>query len=257
MQTLNFKIENHTALVTLNRPDVRNAFNDSMIAEMTQLFKELQGNQQIRAVFLSGAGESFCAGGDLGWMQSMVGYTERENFKDSELLFEMYEALQKIPVPVVTLVHGHAMGGALGLIAASDIVFVVDGTQLCFSEVRLGLAPAVISAFVKDKILARDMARYFLTAEVFGPEQAFQMGLIHEFGSAKEMQALSEKTLKKILGNGPVAVRETKKLISDLTFVDDVKKTTSELIAQLRVSSEGQEGLKAFFEKRKPNWMDS
>ncbi len=257
MKTIELTIENNMARLTLNRPDVRNAFNDAMIAEMTEAFLSLQKKQDIRCVFLKGAGKSFSAGGDLGWMKSMVDYTEDENIKDSEKLYEMYEALSAVPVPVVTLVHGHAMGGALGLIAASDIVLAVDETQFCFSEVRLGLAPAVISAFVKDKILPRDMSRYFLTAEVFEPEAAYQMGLIHEFGSEKAMQERAEKILKKICNNGPVAVRETKKLISELKTSNQMKSLTTKVIAKLRVGKEGQEGLKAFFEKRKPRWTEA
>lgn len=256
MDTILLEIKYKTAIITLNRPDVRNAFNDKMISEMTQTFESLQSENDLRAVVLQGSGESFCAGGDLNWMKSMVAYTEQENIKDSEKLYEMYEALAQIPVPVVTLVHGHAMGGALGLIATSDIVYVVEGTQLSFSEVRLGLAPAVISAFVKDKILPRDMARYFLTAEVFGAKQAYHMGLVHDFGSLEDMTELAFKTAKNISNNGPVAVRKTKALIADLNKGGDIKTRTTELIAELRVSDEGQEGLHAFFEKRKPSWLE-
>ncbi len=257
MKTIDLKIENNRAKVTLNRPDVRNSFNEAMISEMTDCFLDLQKEKSLRVVFLSGAGESFSSGGDLNWMKSMVNYSESENVEDSVKLFEMYEALGNIPVPVVTLVHGHAMGGALGLIAASDIVFAVAGTQLCFSEVRLGLAPAVISAFVKDKVRSSDLTRYFLTAEVFSPEEAMQMGLVHGTGDLKTMKALTEKVLKKITQNGPVAVRETKALLRDLKSGNNLKKRTTELIAKLRVSDEGQEGLSAFFEKRKPNWLES
>lgn len=256
MEIIQLEINSGVGTVTLNRPSVRNAFNDSMIEEMTKTFQSLQSESELRVVFLKGAGESFCAGGDLNWMKSMVDYSKEENLRDSECLYEMYEALQNIPVPVVTLVHGHAMGGALGLIAASDMVLVTEGTQLCFSEVRLGLAPAVISAFVKDKIHPRDMSRYFLTAEVFGPQQAFEMGLTHSYGSASEMEELAQKLIKKISNNGPQAVRATKALIADLSTTQDVKKTTTQVIAQLRVSPEGQEGLKAFFEKRKPQWLE-
>lgn len=247
--------ENNVAILSMNRPEVRNAFNDEMISEMTETFKSLGKDKNVRAVVLQGNGESFCAGGDLNWMKSMVNYSEKENVEDSEKLYEMYQALREIPVPVICLVHGHAMGGALGLIAASDIVFVADETQLSFSEVRLGLAPAVISAFVKDKILPRDMSRYFLTGEIFGPEQAFNMGLTHGHGSQEEMKELALKTAKKISNNGPQAVRETKSLVNDLKDSGDVKKRTTELIAKLRVSDEGQEGLAAFFEKRKPTWI--
>lgn len=256
MSNLKQQIKSNVLWFTLARPDVRNAFNDEMIAEMTEAFQEINKNSQVRAVVIQGAGESFCAGGDLNWMKSMVDYDHSENIKDSEKLYEMYEALQQVQVPVLCKVHGHAMGGALGLIAASDIVFAEEDTQFCFSEVRLGLAPAVISAFVKTKILPRDMYRYFLTAEVFDSADAFDMGLIHGYGSIDEVDAYIARTAKKITDNGPIAVRATKRLISELSRTDDLKKTTTEVIANLRVGDEGQEGLKAFFEKRKPSWME-
>lgn len=242
--------------ITLNRPEVRNAFNDEMISEMTSIFKSLHTDSNVRVVVLKGAGESFSAGGDLNWMKSMVAYTEEENIKDSEKLYEMYEALTNIPVPVICVTHGHAMGGGLGLMAASDICLGVEGTQYCFSEVRLGLAPAVISSFVAKKMHSSQISRYFLTAEVFGPSEAKEMGLLSSFGTNDEIKELTEKLCKKIMNNGPKAVRETKKLISDLSSLQNPKSRTCQLIASLRVGTEGQEGLKAFFEKRKPNWLE-
>ncbi len=257
MSHVEVEYKNNQCHIRLNRPEVRNAFDETMISEMTQVFGSLAGHKDLRVVSLQGAGESFSAGGDLNWMKSMVNYTQEQNLSDSLKLYEMYEALSNIAVPVVTLVHGHAMGGALGLIAASDVVFAVENTQFCFSEVRLGLAPAVISAFVKEKILPRDMARYFLTAEVFEAQRAFDMGLIHDFGGLSEMKELSAKTVAKIAKNSPQAVRATKKMIKNLSSSTNVKKMTTELIAQLRVSDEGQEGLKAFLEKRKPSWLEA
>ncbi len=255
MSAIKVSTTNNITKITLNRPEVRNAFNDAMISEMTQAFRDVSKDPQIRVIALEGSGESFSAGGDLNWMKSMVNFSKQENIADSEKLFEMYQALKDIPVPVVTKVHGHAMGGALGLIAASDIVFAERQTQFCFSEVRLGLAPAVISAFVKDKIHTRDMHRYFLTAEVFNSKEAYEMGLIHDYGDIEVVEDLINKTLKKISQNGPQAVRATKKLIADLKRTQNLKQTTSEVIAELRVSDEGQEGLSAFFEKRKPSWL--
>ena len=247
---------NHIHTIKLNRPDVRNAFNDDMITEMTKAFKDVNKNSEARVMVIKGEGESFCAGGDLNWMKSMVDYSEKENIKDSEKLYEMYEALAQVEVPVITLVHGHAMGGALGLIAASDIVYAVEETQFCFSEVRLGLAPAVISAFVKDKIHPRDMHRFFLTAEVFDSADAYDMGLIHGYGDMDEVAEQVSKTAIKLTKNGPKALKATKKLINEIKTTNNIKKVTTELIASLRVGDEGQEGLKAFFEKRKPNWLE-
>ena len=255
MKTLKLDIQENRAHLLLSRPEVRNAFNEEMIGEMTQCFLDLAHESSLRVVLLKGAGESFCAGGDLRWMKSMVNYSQKENLEDSEKLYQMYEALRAIPCPVMSLVHGHAMGGGLGLLAVSDIVLTEENTQHCFSEVRLGLAPSVIGAFVKDRISPRDMTRYFLTAEVFDGKKAYEMGLAHDYGSLEEMAQRAETLMGKIVRNGPKAVRETKKLMGDLRQGGgQVKKRATELIAQLRVSQEGQEGLAAFLEKRKPNW---
>lgn len=256
MSTIDIKTEKNIQTITLNRPEVRNAFNDPMIADMTQAFKSVAQNQDVRGVVLRGAGPSFCAGGDLNWMKSMVDYSHEENKQDSIKLFEMYQALVDIPVPVISLVHGHSMGGGLGLMAASDIVFAVEGTQFCFSEVRLGLAPAVISHFVREKMSPSDMSRYFLTAEVFDPAKAQAMGLVHEHGTTEDIELLLASTTKKIAQNSPQAVKATKQLIAQLKTTTDSKTLTTEVIANLRVSDEGQEGLKAFFDKRKPNWIE-
>lgn len=256
MKTVLIEKTNTIYTITLNRPELRNAFNQEMIGEMTQVFKSLHTDQNVRVVILKGAGESFCGGGDLSWMRSMVEFSRAENIKDAELLYEMFLALQKIPVPVLCLVHGHAMGGGLGLIAASDIAIAVKDTEFCFSEVRLGLAPAVISSFVSKKVQSADLIRYFLTAEVFAPKQAQKMGLIHDFAPKKKAAEMVKKLASKIILNGPLAVRSTKKLLTDLETTPDPRKLTTELIATLRVNDEGQEGLKAFFAKRKPKWME-
>lgn len=252
---LKVEFSNSICHVTLNRPEVRNAFNADMILEMTKVFRDLKTKDDLRCVVLKGEGESFCAGADLKWMKSMAQFTREENKKDSEELYDMFFALSQISVPTVCFVHGHAMGGALGLIAASDLVLAESETQFCFSEVRLGLAPAVISSFVKKKMHPSDLTRYFLTAEVFKGKEALASGLIQSHGSLAEMQALLGQWTKKIGNNGPQAVRATKALLNSLKDSTDIKDMTTQLIADLRVSDEGQEGLSAFFEKRKPQWM--
>jgi methylglutaconyl-CoA hydratase len=253
-KTIQLEIKDNVASVTLNRPDVRNAFNELMIEELTQIFKELSNDKKLRAVILKGQGESFCAGGDLNWMKSMINFSEKENIADSVKLFEMYESLLNLPIPLISLVQGHAMGGGLGLMAVSDIVISNKDAQFCFSEVKLGLAPAVISYFVAQKIRPSDLYRFFLTAEIFDVKDAYHMGLVHMSGDQIKTDEFLQKTLHKIKNNGPLAVRETKKLIKSLNKTQDSKTLTTELIARLRVSQEGQEGLKAFFEKRKPQW---
>ena len=254
MKNIKLEKEKYIHTITLNRPQVRNAFDDSMIAEMTEVFRELHRDQEVRVVILKGEGESFCAGGDLRWMKSMIQYSKQENRKDSELLYEMFKTLSQIPVPVIALVHGHVMGGGLGLIAACDMAFAVEGTLMAFSEVRIGMAPSVISPFVSKKVKLSDLNRYFLTAELFNCKQALDMGLIQAWGSCLEMEELVKKLSGKIINNGPKALRATKSLIAQLPFTENPKKRTTELIASLRVSEEGQEGLKAFLEKRTPQW---
>ena len=254
----NLKMEKNKTIyqLTLQRPEVRNAFNPSMIAEMTHVFRELHKDSHLRMLVIKGEGKSFCAGGDLNWMKSMIQYSKEENRKDAQNLYEMYEALVKIPVPVIALIHGHAMGGGLGIVAACDMAFAVEGTLMSFSETRLGLAPSVISPFVARKIKMGDLCRYFLTAEVFGCKQAMDMGLIQGWGPLVEMENQVTELCHKIANNGPMALRNTKALILESCHFENQKKQTTELLASLRVSKEGQEGLKAFLEKRKPSWTE-
>lgn len=251
---LQVEVKDHILNVTLNRPEVRNAFHPEMIRQLTTTFKNIPDD--VRLVILKGAGKSFCAGADLQWMKDMAKYTEDQNMSDAGELFEMFWAIRNCVVPTLTVVHGAAFGGALGLIAASDIVIAEKTTQFCFSEVKLGLAPAVISSFVLEKASVGLMSPYLLSAQVFGVDQAFKSGLIFESG---DLQFLldQESTFKKaFLSAGPTAVRATKKMLNQIKDQgwSDKKKTTCEVIAKLRVGLEGQEGLSAFFEARRATW---
>lgn len=246
--------------VKLNRPDLRNAFNQQMIADLTNIFKFSATKADLRAVVLSGEGPSFCAGADLEWMKSMAQFSAEDNRKDAEKMYDMFKAIHDCPVPVIARVHGHVMGGALGLVAVADLTVAAEATEFCFSEAKLGLAPAVISAFVKNKIDQASMARWFLTAQNFTSPEALRMNLIHAHAPDATVDEVVGKLLSGILQNGPQAVRETKKLIRQLSRPMDeraLKTTVTELIAKLRVSAEGQEGLKSFFEKREPSWRRS
>lgn len=259
MTTVIFEIKDSIARVILNRPQVHNAFQPEMIKELTTIFKSIQKNKAIRAVVLSGSGKSFCAGADLDWMQSMANYTYTQNVKDAEKLFEMFLAMRECDVPIVGRVHGSAFGGALGLMSVCDIVFAESKSIFCFSEVRLGLAPAVISVFVKEKMHASHIQRYFLTGAVFSASEAETSGLIHKVveSEVQLLNAVEEYLLKEVLVAGPLAARETKKLLRQLSGVQlttKVKSLTTKCIAKLRVSDEGQEGLKSFFAKKKPHW---
>ncbi len=257
MKTLLIEQNKNVVSVKLNRPQVRNAFHPEMIAEITSTFKKLAKEKQTRVVVLSGEGASFCAGADLEWMKSMAKYSAAQNKKDAEKLFAMFETMEQLPQVLIAKVQGHVMGGALGLVAVCDLIVAEEKTEFCFSEAKLGLSPAVISAFVKNKMPATEMARWFLTADIFSSLQAQQMGLAHEVVSVSAVEPTVEKWVASLLKNGPQALRETKKLLQQIHHENSkskLKKMTTTLIAKLRVSSEGQEGLKSFFEKRTPHW---
>lgn len=255
----NVRVEENGRIVTviLNRPDVRNAFQPEMIRELTAVFGELSNRQDISVIVLKGEGKSFCSGADLGYMKSMAGFSFEENVRDSGELYDMFWTMRTCPHPIVARVHGHAMGGALGLIAVSDVVGAVEGTQFCFSEVKLGLAPAVISSFVLERMAPSHARRYMLTGEVFGTDEALRSGLVHFAGDSAAVDAFIEKVAKTIARNGPEGVRATKTLIMQVSAENDWNKRrelTTRVIAERRASAEGQEGLRAFFEKREPAW---
>lgn len=247
---------NQVAYVKLHRPEVRNAFNPEMIAEITKTFVELESRQDLRAVVLQGEGKVFCAGGDLNWMKEMVNFSFDQNIEDSLKLFAMFEAIAQCSLPVIGLVHGAAFGGALGLIAACDEVVAEEGTQFCFSEVKLGIAPAVISAFVNRKAVPGKVRPLMLSATVFNAHTAQQVGLVTEVVPVGEGHTVLQKVLHNYSQCGPEAVRETKKLLNSLNSMtwDQQKKATAKVIAERRASPEGQEGLKSFLEKREPTW---
>lgn len=257
MKTLLVEDQTDVVRVRLNRPQVRNAFHPEMIEELTKTFKGLAKNKKVRAVVLSGEGASFCAGADLEWMKSMVDYSRAQNKKDAEKLYVMFETMAQLPAVLLGKAHGHVMGGALGLLAVCDLVVAEEKTEFCFSEAKLGLSPAVISAFVKNKVSFSQMSRWFLTAEIFSSTTAKEIGLVHEVAAAQSIDSQIQKWLDSLLANGPLAVQETKKLLRQIAFETShvkLKKTTTTLIANLRVGAEGQEGLRGFLEKRKPSW---
>ena len=252
--------QDHYATVTLNRPDVRNAFDPGMIRELTDAFLGLNADSRLRAVILRGEGKSFCAGADLAWMQSMVGFTLEQNRKDSEQLFDMFATLNSCPVPILGVVHGHVMGGALGLLSACDIVAAESNTVFAFSEARLGLVPAVISPFVAQKIRPSAAYRFMLNADNFTAEDALRGGLIHFHGDSAAVDQFVQHNLRTIVENGPQAVRASKALLREVLPHPDwnqVRAQTTQLIAERRVSAEGQEGLRGFLEKRRPSWKVS
>jgi methylglutaconyl-CoA hydratase len=231
--------------ITLTRPDRRNAFDAALIAELAEAFVDVG---RARAVVLAGEGASFCAGADVDWMRASAGLSFDENVADANAMRRMFEAIDQCSAPVVARVQGHALGGGAGLVAAADIAMAAQNTQFAFSEVKLGIVPAVISPFALAKIGAGHARRYFVTGERFDAATALRIGLIEEV--AEDLDAAVERTVGELLSAGPQAARWAKRLVRERP--DGAE--TARWIAERRTSDEGQEGLAAFLDKRKPNW---
>lgn len=248
------------ATVTLNNPAKHNAFDDAVISELTKTFKQVANNPQVRVMVLASTGKSFSAGADLGWMKRMASYSFEENLIDANALANMLKTLNFMPMPTIAKIQGAAFGGAVGLVSCCDIAIATDKASFCLSEVKLGLIPATISPYVIDAMGAKACRRYFQTAERFFASKAQQMGLIDEICPVDELDSCTDKMITTLLNNSPAAVKQAKQLVFDVTNkpIDDILlNDTSERIAAIRVSSEGQEGLRSFFEKRPANWVSS
>ncbi|MGZ5182233.1 MAG: enoyl-CoA hydratase/isomerase family protein [Ramlibacter sp.] len=244
--------------VTLNRPDVRNAFNDEVITELTAVFLELGKRPEVRCVVLAGNGPAFCAGADLNWMKRMAGYTREENLEDAGGLARMLEVIYTCPKPTIARVQGDVYAGGTGLVAACDIAVSVDTAQYCLSEVRLGLIPATISPYVVRAMGARAAHRWFLTAERFSAAEAHRIGFVHEVVPAAQLDAKVREIAVALVGAGPQAVKACKQLVQDVAgreITHGLIRRTVEGIADIRASDEGREGIRSFLEKRKPDWL--
>lgn len=243
--------------LTLNRPEVHNAFDDSLINEIHTCLNQLQTTDTTRILVLRASGKSFSAGADLGWMRKSANWTETENRADAEKLAAMLRALNEFPAPTVAVVQGATFGGGVGLVSCCDIALASDIASFSLSEVKLGLIPATISPFVIDAIGTRAARRYFLSAERFNATEALAIGLVHEVVPHEDLDNHTDKLLKTLLLGGPVAQQQAKQLIRELPDLDSDRKLdeTARLIAQIRVSEEAQEGLQAFFEKRRTSWV--
>jgi methylglutaconyl-CoA hydratase len=255
-ETLVYTKKDDVVTVALNRPDVHNAFNDVLMNELTRCFKQLATDDSVAAVILTGNGKSFCAGADLSWMKRMVSYSKEENKKDSYLLLDMYETIHSCPKPVVGRINGHAFGGGIGLLAVCDITITVPDVKFAFSEVKLGIIPAVISTFVAPRMSPADMRRLFITGERFDSVVANKIGLIDLVVPSEKLDDSVNSCVEQVRSSGPFAIKEVKHLIYSLHEMDikKYKEFTVEKISELRVSKEGQEGINAFLEKRVPNW---
>ncbi|TQV66173.1 enoyl-CoA hydratase/isomerase family protein [Exilibacterium tricleocarpae] len=245
------------ATITLNRADKHNAFDDAVIALLTRRFEAAAADKQVRAVVLAATGKSFSAGADLAWMQRMAGYSYEENRRDADALAQMLNTLNTLPKPTIARVQGAAFGGAVGLVGCCDMAVASRSASFCLSEVKIGLIPATISPYVIAAMGARAARRYFITAERFSAATAAGLGLVSEAVEAAQLDPVIDQWLEHILANSPAAIVAAKQLIADIgdrPITESLIADTSERIARIRVSAQGQEGLQAFLEKRKPNY---
>ena len=250
--------EGSVATVALARSESHNALNAALIQEITTCFEELAGEDSVRAVVLTGEGQSFCAGADIGYMRDTAGFSYEENIEDARRLATMFRTVDECPKPIIARVVGAAIGGGVGLVAASDLAVAEDGTRFALSEVRLGIAPATIAPFVVRKIGYSHARALFLTGERFGAGRAREMGLVHEVTSEGDLDAASENFVARLLQGGPAAQAAIKELLRQVEATEPMEALglMTSRIAELRIGEEAQEGLGAFLQKREPRWRE-
>jgi methylglutaconyl-CoA hydratase len=257
-QTIETQIQQSVAIIWLNRPDVRNAMNDVMIAELNDAVSAATQDDAIRAIVLAGRGKAFCAGGDLNWMRKAKDMTPEQAVADSMHLAGLLQTIYESPKPTLARVQGSAFAGAMGLVAACDVAIAAHSAKFCLSEVKLGLIPAMISPYVIKAIGERQARRYFLSAEVFDAAEAYRIGFVHDLCPEEELDARINAMLGALLLGAPQALNKAKQLIRDVQgqkISTALANDTANRIAQCRASDEAQEGIAAFFEKRKPGWV--
>lgn len=260
MKHLIVEQQGHVRRVWLNRPDVRNAFNEEVIQELTDVFTQLSQDNTLRAVVLGGHGKAFCAGADLAWMQKMAQYTWEQNRADAQALADMLWAIYRCPVPVIGRIQGDCYAGGVGLAAVCDVVVAADAVTFCLSEAKLGLLPATIGPYVVRALGEQAARRYMVTAERFSAAQALAMGFVHEVVAADQLDAKVADIVAAVVANGPMASRACKRLVQDLSGVpitNELRADTAKRIADIRASTEGQEGVQSFLGKRSPSWVSS
>jgi methylglutaconyl-CoA hydratase len=257
--TLTLNITHYIAYVSLNRPDVRNAFNETLITELSSVFNALRTEKAVRGVVLQAVGKAFCAGADLNWMQKMASYSHAENVADASALATMLRTIYECPKPVIVKIQGDVFAGGIGLVAACDIAVTAPTARFCLSEVKLGLIPATIAPYVIRAMGARQAHRYFLTAEIFDAQEAQRIGLVHEVAMhAEDLDAKVKALTDNLLAASPAALAECKRLLHDVSHApinDALVKDTAERIANVRASDEGKAGVAAFLHKETPAWV--
>ncbi|MBC5804920.1 MAG: enoyl-CoA hydratase [Candidatus Eremiobacter antarcticus] len=255
-ESLAVSIDGPTANVRLNRPIVRNALDGDLIAALTKAFLDFHARAELRAVLLEGAGAIFCGGADIQYMRKALDLDEQQNYEDALRLSDLFAAIDDCPIPTIAKVQGAALGGGAGLVAACDIVIAADDALFGFTEAKLGIVPAVISPFVVRKIGAGHARALFTTAERFSAERALRIGLVHEMVPPSQLDASTDGKMREVLTSGPTAARMAKKIAKTAAQLerDEARSWTARQIAQQRVGPEGQEGLRSFLEKRRPDW---
>jgi methylglutaconyl-CoA hydratase len=246
------------AEVWLNRPELRNAFNDSVISELTAAFTGFAQDPDLRVVLLAGHGKSFCAGADLNWMRAMADYSWAQNHADAQALADMLFAIHSCPVPVVGRVHGDCYAGGVGLAAVCDVLLAAEGVTFCLSEAKLGLLPATIGPYVVRALGERASQRYFVTAERFSAAEAHRLGLVHELCAPEQLDERVQAVVSALVANGPAAVKACKRLVQDLAgqpLTPALRDDTARRIADIRGSDEGKEGVSSFLQKRPAAWL--
>ncbi|WP_230623627.1 enoyl-CoA hydratase/isomerase family protein [Chromobacterium violaceum] len=258
--TLQIEQTGKVATVWLNRPELHNALNEVLIAELTEAMRQLNRNEAVRVIVLAGRGKSFCAGADLDWMRRAAGYSEAENLADAQKLAAMLKSVYRSAKPVIARIHGAAMAGGTGLAAVCDVAIATDAAKFALTEVRLGLVPATIGPYVADAIGPRQARRYFLSAERITAGTALKLGLIHELVSEELLDARVAEIAEELAKGAPGALREAKLLLAELRegspWDDQLLERTAGRIASIRAGDEAREGLASFFDKRAPKWQE-
>jgi methylglutaconyl-CoA hydratase len=257
-ETILYSAENKIARVILNRPEVHNAFNEVMIAELTEAFKKISEDDEVRVVVLTGNGKSFSAGADLNWMKKMINFSYEQNLDDSLKLAELFYLMYSLPKPVIARVNGAAIGGGTGLVAVCDIAIASEKAKFSLSEVKLGLVPACISPYVIRKVGEGRCREFFLTGERLTAKRASELGLVNQVVSPEELDEAVQEKAAHLVSSGPRALAMCKELLKNVPGMDfeKAKTYTADMIARMRIGDEGQEGMNAFLEKRKPKWTE-
>ncbi len=256
-ETIKYDLKDNIAFVSFCRPEVHNAFNDTLIYEMTDLFKKLGDEKALRAVVLTGEGKSFCAGADLNWMKRVISQSYDDNLKESLALAEMFALMYNFKAPVIGRINGAAIGGGVGFVAVCDVAIAAERAVFSFSEVKIGIVPACIGPYVVKKIGEGKAREFFITGERMKAKKACKIGLVSDYVDGDELDKRIDELLTMIMSSGPEAIGVAKVLASSVGSMSEeqYKPFTAEMIAKLRISDEGQEGMNAFLNKRKPNWV--